>query len=196
MRTLIIVILLHAFVINGIGQVVSDPIYFYGYDITRAKVTDPKRAGQELDRYMLELVGALNEGVTLKKMNRWMKPHEVKFRLNTLFESNRKVKTDNIFFPNYRGNRLLNRDSVEHIIKSYPIAEQSGTGFVIIFEFFSKERKSVSGHGCIFDIKSRKIIKYATAEFRDGNGYNRFTDYWVPATYLVETLCNEFKQGN
>lgn len=164
---------------------------FYGYDISYSKVTDPRRSGVDLTRYMLELVGELQVQVTEKKLVKWADADKVTLNHEVLFEVNRQVKSADLFYPNFKGESKLTKDSIQKIIQNYKIADKDGTGFVILFEFLSKERKSVTGYGCLFDIKSRAIIKLMQHESFDSNGYNSFRDYWVPAEKLVRTFCGQ-----
>ena len=180
------------------GPIDPSPIkylVFYGYDISYSKITDPKRSGVDLARYMLELVGELQVQVDERRLVKWSKATEVTLNHDALYAVNRQVKSPELFYPNYRGESKLTKDSIQKIISLYNISEKDGTGFVILFEFLSKERKSVSGYGCLFDIKSRRIINLMHHESYDSNGYNSFRDYWVPATKLVRTFCEQINGG-
>ena len=48
-----------------VGQPISqgDELFFYGYDISHVKVTDPKRIGQKLSWYLLHLVRHLTDDI-------------------------------------------------------------------------------------------------------------------------------------
>jgi len=145
---------------------------------------------------MLELVGELQISVTEKKLTKWSGSNKVEMLQNELYEKNKNVKSADIFYPNYNGKSLLTKDSIQVIINNYKLSENVGTGFVIIFEFLSKEKKSVSGYGVFFDIKSRKITKLIEHESYDGNSYNSFRDFWVPAQKLVRDLLEKVNPKN
>jgi hypothetical protein len=169
-------------------------IHFYGYDATLSKITDPKRSGQNLAGYMLELVANTSTQVTEKKMSNWLGLNNVDFHLNTTYESNKILNSEKLFYPNYSNRQEITRDSLRKIIENYEISEKEGTGLVIMYEFLSKDRKSVSGYGCFFDIKTKQIVLLASIEAKDGNSYRSFRDFWVPAIELVKKSCFEFKK--
>ena len=170
-----------------------DNFYFYGFDISKTKVTDPKRGGQDLSNYMHQLVGEMALVIDEKRMTKWFKVQNVTYKLNGTYHANKPVKSEDLFYPNYMPDMSINRDSVALMIGKYTIQEASGIGFVVIYEYFSRERKSVSGYGCFFDIKTREIISLMNVEAKDGNSYRSFRDYWVPAAKVVKEFADSFR---
>jgi|GEM_PF-1899756 len=173
----------------------TDEFYFYGFDISKTKVTDPKRGGQDLSNYMHQLVGEMALQIDEKRMAKWFKVENVTYKLSGTYYSNKGVKSEDIFYPTYMPKSSLNRDSIAEIIANYRIDETSGVGFVIIYEYFSRERKSVTGYGCFFDVKTREIISLLSTESKDGNSYRSFRDYWVPAAALVKRFADTVKDA-
>jgi hypothetical protein len=163
----------------------AELIYFYGYDISKSKVTDPKRGGQPLAHYMHELVAEMTTYLSKKRLLKWFGFKDIGFKLNGTHDSNISVKSDELFYPEYMPDKSLTQDSIEQMIFRYKIEEKSGIGLVIIYEYFSRKRKSVSGYMCFFDIETREILVLLEDESKDGNSYRSFRDYWNPAARLV-----------
>ncbi len=166
---------------------------FYGFDISKAKITDPKRGGQDLSNYMHQLVGEMALQIDANRMKKWFQLEDITHKLNGTYYVNRAVKSENLFYPNYMSDMSISRDTIAAMVKNYSIKESSGVGFVIIYEYFSRERQSVSGYGCFFDINTREIIILMRAEAKDGNSYRSFRDYWVPAAKLVRSFADTFR---
>ncbi|MDP6908512.1 MAG: hypothetical protein QF371_03350 [Flavobacteriales bacterium] len=165
-----------------------DSLLFYGYDTTKSKVTDPKRAGQPLASYMQGLVAEMVEQLEPKHLKKWLRVESIEYVLNPTYLNNLSNKDQLLFYPDYLPDKSINVDTVKSMIERYAIEEKEGTGFVVIYEYFSRDRKSVSGYGCVFDIESREIEILMHNEFRDSNSFRSFRDYWVPARYLVKTF--------
>ena len=177
-----------------IGQnTIIEPMIFHGYDISLTKITDPKRTSQQVASYMLELVNNVSVEVTSKQLSKWLGVKRVIIEGNTTFEKNRKVKNEDILYPNYVVQDIINSDSLQKIINKLDIQEKRGTGVIVFFECLSKERKSVSGYVCFFNHYTGKIITVVEKEFKDNNGYGSFRDYWVPAIGLVRFGCEKFR---
>jgi hypothetical protein len=169
-------------------------IIFYGCDISQSKITDPKRGGQDLARYMHELLAEVYAASSETKLKQWFELDDVIASVNATYPVNRNVATQDIFYPAFKPEGVINKDSIQKLIYNYDIKENSGIGYVVIFEYLSKERQSVSGYGCFFDVKTKSILLLLHNEFRDRNGYGSFKDYWVPAIGLVKGFALSFKK--
>ncbi|MCF8461730.1 MAG: hypothetical protein K9G46_13485 [Flavobacteriales bacterium] len=169
-------------------------IIFYGCDISQSKITDPKRGGQDLARYMHELLAEVYAASSETKLKKWFELDDVIASVNATYPINRNVATQDIYYPAFKSEGTIKKDSIQKLIYNYDIKENSGIGYVVIFEYLSKERKSVSGYGVFFDVKTKNILLLLHNEFRDRNSYGNFKDYWVPAIGLVKGFALSFKK--
>jgi hypothetical protein len=173
-----------------------DSFTFYGYDISKAKVRDPKRAGQPLADYMNELIGEMMAKLDEERMKKWFGIDLIDFDITPTYQANSSTKHEDLFYPNYLPNVELTREDITEMVKSYQISVSSGIGFVVIYENFSRERKSVSGYGCFFDVRTREPLTIIHYEAKDGNSYRSFRDYWTPAFALVKEFADVYKMAN
>ena len=60
----------------------------------------------------------------------------------------------------------------------------------MIYEYLSKERKSVSAYGCLFDLETRKIKLLLHQEYEDGNNYRSLRDFWHPSVGVMRSFCS------
>ncbi len=167
----------------------KDELTFYGYDISHAKVTDSKRIGQNLAGYLLELAVHNTEQIKDKSLKKWIGMENINYNFSPTYEVNIIPPSQGFYCPENVLSRALNTDSIKLMINNYNISEKEGLGFVVIYEYFSKNRKSVTGYGCLFDIKTREIRLLLHKEHKDGNSYNRFTDFWYPSIELMKSFC-------
>ncbi|MBP9152084.1 MAG: hypothetical protein KBF73_07355 [Flavobacteriales bacterium] len=123
------------------------------------KITDPKRGGQDVARYMHELIAEVYSAANEKQLKKWLGTEKATLEVNATYASNRNVKSEDIFYPAYVPEGTLSKDSIQKLINRYESKNNSGLGFVVIFEYLSKERKSVSGYGCFFDLKTVVIVE-------------------------------------
>lgn len=186
-------IVLVVFVGSAYGQTsIVEPVTFHGCDISLTKITDPKRMSQPVSMFMHELISHVTSEMTSERLAKWLKVYHVNLNVNTTYERNKKIKSEDILYPSYTNDGLIETDSLQRIIDIMKIDEQSGTGIIVFYEYLSKERKSVSGYVVFFDHNSRKIISVITHEYYDRNGYGNFRDYWVPAKGLIRFGCEKF----
>ncbi len=81
---------------EGLTKISSiNEFYFYGLDISNAKVTDPKRGNQDLARYMHELVGEVTPQIDERKMRRWFGVDKVVNRINGTYSVNKSSNKKN-----------------------------------------------------------------------------------------------------
>lgn len=182
--------------LNTFGQTVyssendvfrSKNIIFYGFDFTDFQLSDAKRIGQDLKKYVFNLTGFLLEHLPEKKLKKWIEKDTVVYSLNPVMLLNKKINNDDIASPI---KHTINKDSLQLFIDKYSITEKEGIGYVIIYECFDSNSKRVSAYSVFFDIATKKILLSEYVSHRDGNSYNRISD-WNPASFeTIKSLTN------
>lgn len=166
----------------------NSQLYFFGYDISHAKITDPKRSKQRLSSYLIELVDYLKDRLEESGLERWIGVKKAFIDYSPTLELNLKPTDEQFYNPSYTKNKLTT-DSIQRIIEEYEIEVDNGIGYVVIYEYFSKERMSVTGYACLFDIETREIMLLLQQEYKDRQGYRSFEDYWATAGLLRKSFC-------
>jgi hypothetical protein len=159
----------------------SKKIIFYGFDFTDLQLSDAKRIGQDLKKYVFTLTGFLIEHLPEKKLKKWLNKDTVVYSLNPVMLVNKKINNDDIASPI---KHTINKDSLQLFINKYSLAEKEGIGYVIIYECFDSNAKRVSAYSVFFDIATKKILLAEYVSHRDGNSYNRLSD-WNPASFAT-----------
>jgi hypothetical protein len=196
-KSLIIVSILIC--LNTFGQTVyssendvysSKKIIFYGFDFTDLQLSDVKRIGQDLKKYVFTLTGFLLEHLPEKKLKKWIDKDTVFYSLNSVMLLNKKINNDDIASPI---KHTINKDSLQSFINKYSLTEKEGIGYVIIYECFDSKAKRVSAYSVFFDIATKKILLAEYVSHRDGNSYNRLSD-WNPASFAtIKSLTENYK---
>ena len=154
-------------------------IIFYGYDFSDFQLSDSKRMGQDIKRYLFGLTGFYYDHLPEKKLMKWLKKDSITYNFNPTLLVNKKINNEDIVSPIKHS---INKDSLQLFINKYLITEKEGIGYVIIFECFDSYSKSVSAYSVLFDIATKKILLTNYVNNRDGNSYNRISD-WNSASF-------------
>ena len=101
-----------------------------------------------------------------------------------------RINNDNIASPI---KHVINKDSLQLCINKYSITEREGIGYVIIFECFDSYAKRVSAYSVFFDIATRKILMAEYVSHRDGNSYNRLSDWNAASFSAIKDLTDLYK---
>ena len=163
----------------------TENIIFYGYDFSNFRLSDPKRIGQDLKKYIFTLIGFLAENLPEKKLAKWLDKENLVFNLVPTVDINKKINNEDIASPIKHD---INKDSINSMIKKYVITEKKGIGYVIIFECFDNNTKRVSAYSVFFDIATKNVLLKQYASTRDGNSYNRISDWNVASIKTIKEL--------
>ena len=166
-------------------------ITFYGYDFSNFQLADAKRMGQDLKKYLFTLTGFYIEHLSETKLAKWLDKQTVIYNFNPTMIVNKKINNDDIASPI---KHTINKDSLQLFINKYALTEKEGIGYVIIYECFDSYTKRVSAYSAFFDIATRKILIVEYVSHRDGNSYNRLSD-WSPASFsAIKDLTDLYKE--
>lgn len=185
--------------LNTFGQTVyssendvfsSKNIIFYGFDFTDFQLSDPKRMGQDLKKYVLSLTGFLIDRLPEKKLQAWLNKDIIIYNLNPTLQLNKKVNNEDIASP---VKHTISKDSIQTFIDKYAASEKEGIGYVIIFECFDNASKRVSAYSVFFDVSTRKILVLDYITVHDHNSFNKLLDWNAPAISAVKRLTENYK---
>jgi len=158
----------------------SKELIFYGYDYTHFKLSDPKRIGQNIKNFVFVWIDFCNEPVG-RKLSKWFLKDKITINQTPTIEINMKLNNDEL---GAMSRSFLSKDSIQDYINKYKIQEKEGIGFVIIFECFDIQTKTVSAYYTFFDIASKKVLLSDYFISRDGNRYNYVRD-WANAVIIA-----------
>jgi len=132
-------------------------VVFYGYDMTYARLSNPKRMGESMmliQKYFNEWNTIFNKDVGYNDLKKWM--------------GKRSMIMGTPVFPNYYkrdfnnfveyGNFCISFEDLQSIVKSYVLNESQGLGMVINVVNFNKGREYSMAYVTFFDIGSRDIL--------------------------------------
>lgn len=159
----------------------ANSIIFYGYDFSDFQLADAKRMGQDLKKYLFNLVGFLQEHLPEKKLKKWLDKESVTFNLDPTMVILKKVNNDDIATAS---KHKIVKDSIPQMIKRYQLTDKSGIGYVIIFECFDSNEKRVSAYSVFFDIATKQPLLIEYVSKHDSNSFNRISD-WNPAAFVT-----------
>ncbi len=89
----------------------------------------------------------------------------------------------------------ISKDSIQSYISKYNLSEKEGVGFVVIIECFDNANKKVSGYFTFFDISSKQILKIDYISSKDGNSYNRVSDWGVALVIAFKRYLKLYKEN-
>lgn len=169
----------------------SRSMTFYGYDFNRVKLLEPKRISEDMTTQVFTWLGFMKERMTDEKLSAW---------LGKQITSN-WVPIVDLTKANLNGKELvdvvkrpIHKDSLESIVRKYPLTEKEGLGLVVILEAFEKDTKRVYAYFTFFDIASRKVVLADYFNSKEADGYG-LTNYWgigmVGTTKIY--IADEFK---
>lgn len=161
----------------------------YGFDFTKLKIVDTKRMGQDLKSYFFKLTSFLQDNLDEKKFAKWMNKSSVKYNLTPTFELNKMIDNDLIVAASPS---TISKDSLQGMVNMYRMPEQSGIGCVFIFECFNNSAKTVSAYEVFFDIATKKVLWSQYVSKRDGNSYNRMSDWSATSFMALKELTNGY----
>jgi hypothetical protein len=168
----------------------SKNIIFYGFDFTGFQLSDPKRMGQDLKKYVLSLTGFLIERLPEKKLQVWLNKDIIIYNLNPTLLLNKKINNEDIASPVKHN---IAKDSIQTFIDKYAIIDKEGIGYVIIYECFDNASKRVSAYSVFFDISTRKILVLEHVIVHDHNSFNKLLDWNAPAFSAIKRLTENYK---
>jgi hypothetical protein len=152
----------------------SKSITFYGYDFGRLKLLEPKRISEDMTPQVFSWIGYLKERITDERLSGWLRK-EVKSNWIPLVDHTKETLNGKDVVDVVQ--RPIHKDSIDSIVKRYPIKETEGLGFVVILEAFEKDTKRVYAHFTFFDIATRKVILTEYFNSKEADGYG-LTNYW------------------
>ncbi len=185
--------------INAFGQKVfsnekdlfnSRKITFYGYDFSNFQLSDAKRVNQDLKKYLFTLSGFLDEHLPSKKLEKWIDKDSIIYNYSPTIVVNKGINSEAI---SAFAKHTINKDSIQSFVNRYQIVEKEGIGYVIIFECFDNASKSVSAYQVFFDVNTKKIITIDYNVSKDGNSYNRISDWNAAAFLALKRLADIYK---
>ncbi len=163
-------------------------IIFYGYDFSDFQLSDAKRMGQDIRKFILYLDAEFfPEHLPEKKLQKWLEKDYIIYNFNPTIQFNKKITNDGISSAFIH---KISKDTLQSFINRYSITEKEGIGYVIIYECFDKETKSASAYSVFFDIATKKILLTDYVSKYDNNGFNRIRD-WEPLSFKVIYLLSE-----
>lgn len=175
---------------NNIENVLAtQQVYFYGYDFSHFQLSDNKRIGQDIKKYIIKLNGMLQEHIPEKKLKKWLKKDLITYNFNPTMNLNKKIRNEDIVSA-YKNN--LAKDSIQFMIDRYITTEKSGIAYVVIFECFDNASKSVSAYSVFFDIASKNIILLDYVSVHDRNSFNKIADWNPVAISSVRQLTKKY----
>lgn len=163
---------------------------FYGYDFSNLKIADETRIGQPLKKQFIPFSLFLEDNFPKNKMKSIFRKDTLNFNLMPTGLANEKTNNDKIATVNPQN---ISGDRLSIIISNYETTEKEGIAYVIIFECFDREAKTVSAYMVFFDIATRNILYSTHTVSFDRNGYNYMGD-WKPAClFAVRKLLDNYK---
>lgn len=164
---------------------------FYGYDYTHFKIADAKRLDEDLKKFVFEWIGFCSEHVTEKKLQSWLDKDKVSFDYEPTLSLNKQLKTDDLgtitkhTFPG---------DSIPNMVRRYITKEKEGIGLAIQMECFDNSKKRVSAYFTFFDIATKEVLMSDYLSSRDGNSYNRVSDWGSGTVIAVKKYVSVYKE--
>lgn len=163
---------------------------FYGYDFTHFKLSDPKRIGQNIKNFVFVWIDFCNKPVNAKDLAKWFKKDEVTIDQAYTLEINMKLNNDELgTFKRF----TFPKDSIQSYVNKYDIQEKDGIGFVIIYECFDKESKTISAYYTFFDIATKEVLLCDYFVSRDKNGYNYVRDWCNAMIIAMKKYSKEYR---
>lgn len=167
----------------------STNIIFYGFDFTDFQLSDPKRMGQDLKKYIFALTGFLIERLPENKLQKWVSKENIRYNLNPTMQLNKKIDNEDL---SAAMKHTIDKDSIQSFINRYQISEKEGIGYVIIYECFDNSAKKVSAYSAFFDISTKKILMLEYAVKHDHNSFNKILDWNAPAFAVIKELTEKY----
>jgi len=132
-------------------------LVYYGYDMTYARLSNPKRMGESMmlvQKYFNDWNIEMEKNVGYSEFKKWMRKPSMLMGTSVF---NNYYKRDFNKFVEY-GNFCISFDDLQKIVKSYVLRETQGIGMVINIVNFNKDRESSMQYVTFFDIKTREIL--------------------------------------
>lgn len=152
----------------------SRSLVFYGYDFNRVKLLEPKRMSEDMTTQVFEWIGHMKERITDERLKGWLSKEITSNWLPLVDYTKAHLKGKEVVDV---VRRPIPQDSLESIIRDYPLTEKQGLGFVVILEAFEKDSKRVYAWFTFFDIASRKVVMADYFNSKEADGYG-LTNYW------------------
>jgi len=132
-------------------------LVYYGYDMTYARLSNPKKMGESMvlvQKYFNDWNLEMEKTVGYPEFKKWMRKPSMLMGTSVF---NNYYKRDFNKFVEY-GNFCISFDDLQKIVKSYVLRETQGIGMVINIVNFNKDRESSMQYVTFFDIKTREIL--------------------------------------
>ncbi len=132
-------------------------VFFYGYDLTYLRLSNPKKMGQSqqlIQKYFNDWNVEFNKKTGFNNLRKWM--HKKAMMQATPVFPN-YYKRDFNKFVEY-GNYCISFSDLQKIVKSYVIKETQGIGMVINLVNFNKAGEFSMQYVTFFDISTREIL--------------------------------------
>ena len=163
---------------------------FYGYDFTHFKLSDPKRIGQNIKNFVFVWIDFCNKPVNEKDLKKWFQKDKITIDQTHTLEINMKLNNDELgTFSRF----TFPKDSIQSYVNNYDIQEKEGIGFVIIYECFNKELKTISACYTFFDIATKQVLLSDYFISRDRNGYNYVRDWSNAMIIALKKYAKEYR---
>ncbi len=159
----------------------SGEMVFYGYDYSHFQLVDGKRMTQDIKKFIFGWNDFLDVKLNKRVLASLFRKDRVTINQEPTDEKNRPLRSSELVST---ARTIISKDSIQSYLSNYNFREKDGLGFVVIFENFEKESKSISGYFVFFDIATKKVIKADYFNSFDRNGYNRVND-WAIATVIA-----------
>ena len=163
---------------------------FYGYDYTHFRLSDPKRIGQNIKNFVFVWIDFCNGPVNEKDLSKWFLKDKVTIDQEQTIAMNMKLDNDILGSVS---RFTLPKDSIQYYVSKYNIQEKEGIGFVIIFECFDKQTKTVSAYYTFFDIATKQVLLSDYFVSRDGNRYNYVRDWANAVIIALKKYAKEYR---
>lgn len=149
-------------------------IFFYGYDLTKIRLAEPKRIGEKHISTLYSWENYCMEKISNNRMQRWFQKDTIVFRTNVALKLFSSVESDNIVGA---VKKRIKEEQLTQVVRGYDIKEAKGVGLVIIPEYLEKSTKETSSYYVFFDINSREILIKQKVVSKEVDGYG-LTEYW------------------
>ncbi len=169
----------------------SKELTFYGYDYTHFTLADPKRMGQNIKNFIFIWNEYCNKSINEKNLKKCFNKEKVTINQEPTIKLNKRLNSDDL---GSMKKNILSKDSIQNCINNYSISEKEGLGFVIIYECYDNDSKTISAYYSFFDIGSKQIIRcdYFTSKYQ--TSYNRVNDWAIATIGALNNYIKFFKK--
>lgn len=175
---------------NGLGEastsitisdiVSASQIVFYGIDFSNFKLVEGKRKKESnkiRDIQYPEWNNFFIKEVPARTMERWLKKSTIIYSTEVVTKSNSQVDPSTIVID-YLDLRNM-KPLIKNTVSNYAALDSrnSGIGFVICIDYFSKARTETSAYFTFFDIATHSVILSEQIKVREVKGAG-LTNFW------------------